>query len=108
MDSMFDSATERLAVVRLQRVTRAKRRTRLLEHHDFSKFVDPASGSYYYVKKDDPAYTTWSVPFGDVPLQPLDATRAQTHKDQRNSCSSLLSIDREREMDRDGSSASAA
>ena len=67
----------------VQRWWRRKKRDILLEHHEFTKWLDPASGHYYYVKRDDPEYTTWAKPRGDVPLQPMDPDEARTMRKER-------------------------
>ena len=63
---------EHMAVVRLQKLWRKKRRAALLETHEFQKYVDPKSGEFYYTKRDDPQYVTWAIPkvVGGLPLQP--------------------------------------
>ncbi|KAH8060185.1 hypothetical protein JL722_5147 [Aureococcus anophagefferens] len=61
-----------MATVKLQSIWRKKRRRLQLETHEFQKYVDARSGEYYYTKRDDPAYSTWSIPqvVGGLPLQP--------------------------------------
>lgn len=58
------------AAVVIQRRWRERRKKRLLEEHEFTKWLDAESGEYYYVHRHDPTYTTWSRPVDDVPLQP--------------------------------------
>ncbi|KAH8095105.1 hypothetical protein JL720_2381 [Aureococcus anophagefferens] len=66
------SVHEHMATVKLQSIWRKKRRRLQLETHEFQKYVDARSGEFYYTKRDDPAYSTWSIPqvVGGLPLQP--------------------------------------
>ena len=71
-DVLTGSVHEHMATVKLQKVWRRKWRSQMLDAHEFKKFVDPRSGEFYYTKRDDPDYSTWSVPMtiSDLPLQP--------------------------------------
>ena len=66
------SVHEHMATVKLQSIWRKKRRRLQLETHEFRKYVDARSGEFFYTKRDDPAYSTWSIPqvVGGLPLQP--------------------------------------
>ena len=75
-DVLTGSVHEHLAVVRLQKVWRRRRAGRLAEDHEFLKYVDPASGEFYFTKRDDPSYVTWSVP---AVVGGLDARRDDAH-----------------------------
>ncbi|KAJ8609631.1 hypothetical protein CTAYLR_006267 [Chrysophaeum taylorii] len=69
----------------LQRRWRERRRQYLLiEYHEFTKYLDPASGQFYYVHRGE-GYSTWARPGGggggDLPLlQPADAEQERAKK----------------------------